>query len=234
MQASTEPAIGIDLGTTFSVIAYLDSTGRPQTIVNFEGEALTPSVVFFDASSVVVGKEAVKASCLEPEGVAEYAKRDMGCPIYSKAINGEHYPPEVVQSFVLEKLKQDAQSKIGTFQKAVITVPAYFNEPRRKATQDAGHLAGIEVLDIINEPTAAAIDFGFQKGFLSSKGESQRPETILVYDLGGGTFDVTLMHIDGTSYTARATAGDVYLGGIDWNRRMVDYLAEEFEDEVSF
>jgi molecular chaperone DnaK len=231
---STEPAIGIDLGTTFSVIAYLDSTGRPQTIVNFEGEALTPSVVFFDASSVVVGKEAVKASCLEPEGVAEYAKRDMGCPIYSKAINGEHYPPEVVQSFVLEKLKQDAQSKIGTFQKAVITVPAYFNEPRRKATQDAGHLAGIEVLDIINEPTAAAIDFGFQKGFLSSKGESQRPETILVYDLGGGTFDVTLMHIDGTSYTARATAGDVYLGGIDWNRRMVDYLAEEFKTKYRF
>ncbi len=148
---------------------------------------------------------------------------------YSKPINGVLFPPEVIQSFVLEKLKQDAQQKIGAFEKAVVTVPAYFNEPRRKATQDAGRLAGIDVVDIINEPTAAAIAFGFQQGFLSPKGESQQPETILVYDLGGGTFDVTLMQIDGTSYTARATAGDVYLGGVDWNQRLADYLAGEFQ-----
>ncbi|MBI2807484.1 MAG: Hsp70 family protein [Planctomycetes bacterium] len=124
---------------------------------------------------------------------AVVAKRDMGSSVYSKAINGEHLPPEVIQSLILEKLKRDAEAKLGPFTKAVITVPAYFNEPRRKATQDAGHLAGLDVLDIINEPTAAAIAFGVEQGFLTAKGESKRAERILVYDLGGGTFDVTLM-----------------------------------------
>ena len=227
-------SVGIDLGTTFSVIAHLDAAGRPRTILNAEGEPTTPSVVLFDQAAVVVGKEAVRAGILEPERVAEFAKRDMGCDAYSKLINGEHFPPEVIQSLVLEKLKRDAQEKIGPFRKAVITVPAYFNEPRRKATQDAGHLAGIEVLDIINEPTAAAIDFGFEQGFLNAEGGAQNPETILVYDLGGGTFDVTVMTIAGTRYTALATGGDVYLGGVDWNQRLVDFVAEEFKSKYRF
>jgi molecular chaperone DnaK len=229
MLPSCAPAVGIDLGTTFSLVAHLDSAGRAWTIPNAEGDLLTPSVVLFEGSSVVVGKEAVKAAALEPEGIAQCVKRDMGSSVYSKAINGEHLPPEVIQSLILEKLKRDAEVKLGPIQKVVITVPAYFNEPRRKATQDAGHLAGLEVMDIINEPTAAALAFGVEQGFLTAKGESKRPERLLVYDLGGGTFDVTLMDIDGKSCTVLATAGDVYLGGIDWDQRIVDFLAEQFQ-----
>jgi molecular chaperone DnaK len=222
-------AVGIDLGTTFSVIAYLDSAGRPTTIPNAEGDLTTPSVVLFDGESIVVGKEALKAAVMEPERVALCAKRDMGCEVYSQPINGERLPPEVIQSLVLEKLKNDCEAKLGPIRKVVITVPAYFNEPRRKATQDAGRLAGLEVLDIINEPTAAALTYGVQHGFLTPSGEARQAETILVFDLGGGTFDVTLMRIDGREYRTLATAGDVYLGGIDWDRRIVDHVAEAFQ-----
>ena len=231
MHQLSTPAVGIDLGTTFSLVAHLDSAGRPWTIPNAEGDILTPSVVLFEGSSVVVGKEAVKAAAMEPERIAQFAKRDMGSSVYSKAINGEHFPPEVIQSLILEKLKRDAEAKLGPFRKCVITVPAYFNEPRRKATQDAGHLAGLEVLDIINEPTAAALAFGVQEGFLTPKGESKRVEKILVYDLGGGTFDVTLMDIDGKNCTVLATAGDVYLGGMDWDQRIADHVADQFQQK---
>ncbi len=225
------PAVGIDLGTTYSVIAHLDTAGRPWTIPNAEGDLITPSVVLFDGDTIVVGKEAVKAAALEPERIAQFVKRDMGSPVYSRAINGEHLPPEVIQSLVLEKLKRDAEPKLGEIRQVVITVPAYFNEPRRKATQDAGQLAGLEVIDIINEPTAAALAFGVQHGFLTAKGEAKQAETILVYDLGGGTFDVTLMQIDGRDYRTLATAGDVHLGGIDWDQRIVDHVAEAFKSK---
>ena len=223
-----EAAVGIDLGTTFSVIAHLDSTGRPCTIPNSEGDLITPSAVFFDGANAIVGKEAIKAAVIAPEDVAQFMKRDMGCAVFGKPIHGEHLPPEVIQSFILDKLRRDATLKLGEFRKVVITVPAFFNEPRRKATQDAGSLAGLEVIDIINEPTAAAIAFGVQQGFLTAKGESKQTEKIVIYDLGGGTFDVTLMEIDGRHYNAIATAGDVYLGGIDWDRRIADYVAEQF------
>lgn len=223
-----EPAVGIDLGTTFSVIAHLDSAGRPWTIPNSEGDLITPSVIFFDGDSTVVGKEAMKAAAALPDDVAQFVKRDMGCAVYGKPIHGERLPPEVIQSFVLDKLRRDGTAKLGDFRKVVITVPAFFNEPRRKATQDAGSLAGLEVLDIINEPTAAAIAFGVQQGFLTAKGEAKQHEKIVVYDLGGGTFDVTLMEIDGSHYNAIATAGDVYLGGIDWDQRIADYIADQF------
>jgi molecular chaperone DnaK len=222
-------AVGIDLGTTFSVIAHLDPAGRPTTIPNAEGDLTTPSVVLFDAESIVVGKEALKAAVMEPERVALFAKRDMGCAVYSHTINGERLPPEVIQSLILEKIKKDGEAKLGPIRQVVITVPAYFNEPRRKATQDAGRLAGLEVLDIINEPTAAALTYGVQHGFLTASGESRQAETILVFDLGGGTFDVTLMRIDGREYRTLATAGDVYLGGIDWDRRIVGHVAEAFQ-----
>jgi molecular chaperone DnaK len=227
-QQSQVAAVGIDLGTTFSVIAHLDSAGRPWTIPNAEGDLITPSAVFFDGDNAVVGKEAIKAAVLAPEDVAQFMKRDMGCAVYGKPIHGEHLPPEVIQSFILDKLRRDATLKLGEFSKVVITVPAFFNEPRRKATQDAGSLAGLDVIDIINEPTAAAIAFGVQQGFLTAKGESKQTERIVIYDLGGGTFDVTLMEIDGRHYNAIATAGDVCLGGIDWDRRIVDYVAEQF------
>ena len=223
-------AVGIDLGTTYSVIAHLDSMGRPWTIANAEGDLTTPSVVLFDRESVVVGKEAVNAMALEPKHVAQFVKGEMGNPFYSRPINGERLPPEVIQSFILRKLKEDAEKKLGVVRKAVVTVPAFFNEPRRKATQDAGQLAGLEVIDIINEPTAAAIAYGVQRGFLTAKGEAKQAEMILVYDLGGGTFDVTLMQIEGNAYRTIATAGDVYLGGIDWDRRIVDHVAQHFKD----
>lgn len=223
--------IGIDLGTTFSVVAYLDVTGRPCTIPNAEGDLITPSVVLFDGASTVVGKEAVKAASMEPDRIADFAKRDMGSMFYSRKVGGESLPPEVIQSLILEKLKRDAELKLGPIRKAVVTVPAFFNEPRRKATQDAAQLAGLEILDIINEPTAAAIAFGYQVGFVDSKGEAKQKEVILVYDLGGGTFDVTLMEISGSDFTAIATGGDVYLGGIDWDRRLADHIAEKFKEK---
>jgi len=228
MAASAQPAIGIDLGTTFSVVAFLDSDGRPKTIPNAEGDIITPSVLLFEDDNIVVGKEAVKAAPMEAEYIADFAKRDMGNVHYSRTIGGKQIPPEVVQSLILEKLKRDAEDIVGPFKDVVITVPAFFNEPRRKATEDAGQLAGLNVLDIINEPTAAAIAYGFQSGFLSSQGESLKKENILVYDLGGGTFDVTLMEIDGQNYNTIATAGDVFLGGMDWDRRIADFVAEEF------
>jgi len=227
--AEAAPPVGIDLGTTFSVVATLDVQGRPRTIQNAEGDVTTPSVVMFDRDSVVVGKEAVKLASFEPDAIAAYAKRDIGATRFGRAIRGHHLPPEVVQSFVLRKLVADAELKIGPIRQAVITVPAYFNEPRRKATQDAGRLAGLEILDIINEPTAAAIAYGVERGFLSAEGEVAAPETVLVYDLGGGTFDVTLMRLEGSEYTALATAGDVFLGGIDWDERIVKHVAMQFQ-----
>ncbi len=223
------PIIGIDLGTVNSVIAHLDEDQKPVTIHNAEGDLLTPSVVLFDAGEVVVGKEALKAAALEPENVAQFVKREMGEREFSKPIRGHRLPPEVVQSFVLRKLRNDASLVLGEVTQAVITVPAFFNEPRRKATQDAGRLAGLDVVDIINEPTAAAIAFGVQRGFLSPRGVSLQPEVVLVYDLGGGTFDVTLMRIEGTHFEAIGTAGDVYLGGIDWDNALADHVAAEFQ-----
>jgi molecular chaperone DnaK len=225
--------VGIDLGTTFSVVAYVDAQGRPVSIPNAAGDLLTPSVVLFDEDRVIVGKEAVQASALEPEKVAECAKRDMGAKFFRKKINGEYIPPEVISSFVLRVLKADAERKLGPVDQAVITVPAYFDETRRRATVDAGKLAGLQVLDIINEPTAAAIAYGYQLGFLDRAMKLQRdqPLRILVYDLGGGTFDVTIVEIQGNSFKALATDGDVYLGGKDWDEKLIELAAERFKQK---
>jgi molecular chaperone DnaK len=221
-------AIGIDLGTTFSVLARIDERGRPVTVVNAEGDHLTPSVVLFEGDDVVVGKEALKAIVTEAHHVAECSKRDVGQRAYHKVLEGKQYPPEVIEALVLNKLRVDAEKQIGPIDKVVITVPAYFDEVRRKATQDSGYMAGFEVLDIINEPTAAAVAFGFQQGYLDPQGSTAEPQNILVYDLGGGTFDVTVMQIRGTEFNALATDGDVRLGGYDWDQRLVDLVAEGF------
>ncbi|MBC7821397.1 MAG: Hsp70 family protein [Planctomycetaceae bacterium] len=228
---TSERAVGIDLGTTFSAVAFLDDDGRPVTVRNAEGDLITPSVVFLDKSGCIVGKEAVNAAEFEPQRVARFMKRDMGESVFSKTVRGERLPPEVLQAAVLRKLRQDAELSLGPIRRAVITVPAFFNEPCRKATMDAGKLAGIDVLDIINEPTAAAICYGIQQGFLNREGAAAQREVVLIYDLGGGTFDVTLMEINGTKYRALATGGDVYLGGADWDQRLVDHLAEEFQKQ---
>ncbi len=222
-----EIAVGIDLGTTYSVLAKLDETGRPVSVVNAEGERTTPSVVLFEEDQAIVGKEALKAMATEADQVAECVKREVGYRVFHKVIGGKHYPPEVIQAWILNKLRLDAAAQIGAIEKAVITVPAYFDEVRRKATHDAGYMAGLEVLDIINEPTAAAVAFGYEQGLLhhDTEGETLR---VVVYDLGGGTFDVTVMEIRGNEFITLATDGDVRLGGYDWDYRLVDIAADAF------
>lgn len=225
--------VGIDLGTTYSVVAHLDPLGRPTTVPNSAGDLLTPSVVLLGADGTVVGKEAVRAAALEADRVVECVKRDMGAAHFRRPIDGKHLPPEVLSSYILRKLKADAERKLGPIRHAVITVPAFFDEPRRRATMNAGKLAGLEVLDILNEPTAAAIAFGYQEGFLSRRGSlaADRATKVMVYDLGGGTFDVTVMEIAGDSFRAVATDGDVFLGGRDWDQKLVDLAAERFMRE---
>jgi molecular chaperone DnaK len=209
----------------------LDEQGHPSTLVNAEGDRITPSVVLFDGQDVVVGREALKAVSTEPHHVATCAKRDVGHRVFHQILDGKQYPPEVIEAFILSKLRSDAMAQIGEFNKAVITVPAYFDEVRRKATMDAGYMAGLEVLDIINEPTAAAVAFGYQQGFLDPATRAEKPQRVMVYDLGGGTFDVTVMEIRGTNFIALATDGDVQLGGYDWDQRLVDIVAEGFARE---
>ncbi len=228
MSTNQYPAVGIDLGTTYSAVARIDEMGRPQTLNNAEGDKLTPSVLLFEGNNVVVGKEAVKAMGTDFELIADCPKRDLGHRMYHKVLGGRQYPPEALEAWILNKLRVDTTAQIGDFSKSVVTVPAYFDEVRRKCTQDAGYIAGLEVLDIINEPTAAAIAFGYQQGFLSGDGNTGPARRILVYDLGGGTFDVTVMEIEGTEYRALATDGDVMLGGHDWDQRLVDFVTEEF------
>lgn len=232
--AGQPPAIGIDLGTTYSVVAYVDPQGRPMSIANANGDILTPSVVLFDVEGTVVGREAVLASTLEPDRVAECVKRDMGSKFYRKKIGGEFLPPAVISSYILRQLKADAERKLGPVSKAVITVPAYFDETRRRATMDAGRLAGLEVLDIFNEPTAAAIVYGYQEGFLdrSGKVKSDKPVRVLVYDLGGGTFDVTVVEMTTQSFKAVATDGDVRLGGKDWDEKLVEIAAARLAENL--
>ena len=231
---SAQPlAIGVDLGTTYSTIAYVDRDGRPCSIPNATGDRLTPSVILMEDDGVVVGREARMAAAMEPGRVAECAKRDMGCKAYRKPLDGEFIPPEVLSSFILRSLKADAERMLGPVAQAVITVPAYFDEPRRRATMDAGRLAGLQVLDIVNEPTAAAIAYGYQKGFLDTNGEEAgtAPVRLLVYDLGGGTFDVTIVEILPGSFKALATDGDVELGGRDWDEKLLNLVADRFLQE---
>ncbi len=226
--SKTRP-VGIDLGTTYSVVAYLDEKGHSQVVRNSEGDILTPSVVQFEDQEVIVGKEAKKAAAVRADAVADFVKRDMGKKYYSRLIHGEKLHPEVIQACILKKLKDDAITALGPDLHVVITVPAYFDEPRRKATADAGEMAGLAVLDIVNEPTAAALSFGESLGYLTAEGEPREPMKVLVYDLGGGTFDVTVLDLRPGDLRTLATDGDVQLGGYDWDMRLVNYAAEEFQ-----
>ena len=221
--------VGIDLGTTYSVVARLDENGKTQIVRNSHGDILTPSVVLFEDSEIVVGREAKKAASEEADRVAECVKRDMGSEFYSKTIRGEQMPPEVIQACILRALAADARRACGSSFKAVITVPAYFDEPRRKATADAGEMAGLDVLDIVNEPTAAALSFGEHLGYLDPKCAPKGDMKVLVYDLGGGTFDVTVIELRPGHIRTLATDGDVRLGGRDWDERLANYLADQFQ-----
>jgi len=229
----TQVPVGIDLGTTNSAVAWVEPSGRSTMVPNDEGDLLTPSIVLFGDAEVVVGKSARSAASVAPDQVAEWVKRDMGLPSYNHAINGRLLPPEVIQACILRKLKAESVDRLGPDTAVVITVPAYFDEPRRKATADAGEMAGLKVLDIVNEPTAAALAFGESIGYLSrttplSNTDPQEEMTLLVYDLGGGTFDATLLKLSPGDIRTIATDGDVQLGGHDWDERLVDYVAEEF------
>ncbi len=226
---STLRPIGIDLGTTNSCVATIDSLGRTAMVRNAEGEVITPSVILFDDNEVVVGKEARRVAAIKPGQIAEWVKRDMGSPVYSRPIRGQYLPPEVIQACVLRKLRSDAVASLGADLAAVITVPAYFDEPRRKATADAGEMAGLAVLDIVNEPTAAALAFGESLGYLATAGVPRERMNVAVYDLGGGTFDATVLRLAPGDIRTLATDGDVQLGGFDWDMRLLNHAAEWFK-----
>ena len=213
--------IGIDLGTTFSCMAYINESGQPEMIPNSEGENTTPSAVLFDGDSTIVGREAKSQSLFEPQNFEQFVKRHMGERDYLFTTkDGDKYSPEAISAIILAKMKSDAESYLGdTVDGAVITVPAYFNEAQRKSTMDAGKIAGLEVIAIINEPTAAALAFGISKG-------SDKPQTIMVYDLGGGTFDVTVMRFDSENITVLGTAGDRKLGGYDFDNKIIEAVIE--------
>jgi molecular chaperone DnaK len=218
--------VGIDLGTTFSAIAHLNDYGQVEIIPNQEGELITPSVIMFDDNVTVVGKLAQNHARAEPEKIVEFVKREMGKSKeeYSREFNGKEYSAEELSALILKKLKNDAEAYIKEeITDAVITVPAYFKDGERQATRLAGEIAGFNVLQVVNEPTAAALAFG-----IDLIGDDQ---TVFVFDLGGGTFDVTIMNVSGSELKMLATDGDHRLGGKDWDDRIIEYVAESFELE---
>jgi molecular chaperone DnaK len=221
---SISHVVGIDLGTTRSVVAALDKRGIPYTIVNREGDLTTPSAVLFEDDCVTVGKEALKAQLLLPDKVATFIKREIGKQEYSRPLDGQRYPPDMILSLIIGRLKSDAEAKLGcAVTKAVITVPAYFNEPKRRATIDAAMLAGVEVIGVINEPTAAAIAYGLEKHV-----RLMGPQTVLIYDLGGGTFDISIVRVEEKSIEVVATDGNAMLGGLDWDKCLIKWLDDLF------
>jgi molecular chaperone DnaK len=225
--------VGIDLGTTFSCIAHLDQEGHPVPLANDEGEVEVPSLILLaETGHVIVGPSRSRAAFEDPDRVVERIKREMGHVEYKRTFDGHEITPEFLSALILKKLKQDGEEKIGPITNAVITVPYYFNDARRKATQDAGRIAGLNVVDIINEPTAATLTYAWHRGELGAQAkQGARPKIAMVYDLGGGTFDVTLVKYTPTHFQVLATDGDVQLGGVDWNDRLLDYIAGEYQSK---
>ncbi len=209
---------GIDLGTTYSCIAYIDDMDNPKVIENTDGQSTTPSVVFFEGDNVVVGEQAKNNARLSADRVVEAIKRQMGTD-YKVLIDDKEYRPEEISALILKKVVQDAEQQVGPIIDVVITCPAYFNVGEREATKQAGMIAGLNVLEVLNEPTAAAIAYGFR---------TRQDGTVVIYDLGGGTFDVTVIKIQEGEYRVIATGGSRELGGKDWDARIITYLAEEW------
>src|SRR5216683_282228 len=236
MAGGTGKLVGIDLGTTFSAIATLDDRGQPVTLPNRDGDMLTPSAVLILDDGAVIGQAALDVALEQPDRVATLIKRRMGHPTLGRRVAGRDFRPETLSALLLRKLVQDAELRIGPVSQAVITVPAYFDDTRRKATKDAGRIAGLEVLDILDEPTAAALAYSFQppRGVGELRPEQVLPgemRTVLVYDLGGGTFDVTLVRLSQRRFQALAIEGDVRLGGKDWDDRIADHVAAQFQKQ---
>ncbi|CNG08058.1 Chaperone protein DnaK (Hsp 70) [Mycobacterium tuberculosis] len=239
---------GIDLGTTYSCIASIDDVGRPAVLRNLEGTDTTPSVVFFESGeNVVVGATAKDTAVLEPDNVVSLIKRDMGRDV-TRPIHGIDFTPEEISAFVLLKLATDARTTTGEDARdVVITVPAYFGAAERDATRKAGRIAGLNVIDIVSEPIAAAITYGVLNPRTeagsgaeagthggapgAAHGDAPGDRTILVYDLGGGTFDTTVIALRGGHIEVVCTDGDHELGGADWDARLVEHLAERFREE---
>ena len=214
--------IGIDLGTTNSCVAVMEA-GEAKVIPNAEGVRTTPSVVAFKGDEILVGEVAKRQAITNPNTVSSI-KRHMGDANYRVDINGKKYTPQEISAMILQNLKKTAESYLGEkVDKAVITVPAYFNDAQRQATKDAGKIAGLEVMRIINEPTAAALAYGIDK--------MDKEQTVLVFDLGGGTFDVSILSLADGTFEVLATAGDNVLGGDDFDKCIMDYLCQEFKKE---
>jgi molecular chaperone DnaK len=223
--------LGIDLGTTYCATAYIDDRGRPVTVPNRDGEILTPSAIYLnDRGDAVVGQPALDLALEQPDRVATLVKRRMGYPDYGRPVAGREFRPETLSAIILRKLVQDAEVHLGPIREAVITVPAYFDDTRRKATMDAGRIAGLEVLDILDEPSAAALAYTVQVAPAATL-PTDGPRTVLVYDLGGGTFDVTLVKLGKKRFQVLAIEGDVRLGGKDWDDRLVNHVAEQFRNQ---
>lgn len=221
---SNRKAVGIDLGTTFSAIAHIDAYGKPQIIPNAESERITPSVILFDGLQAIVGSTAKQNAVAEPEKIVDFVKREMGKSKgqFHRDIGAKVYSAEELSALIIRKLKNDAEKYLGEHvTDAVITVPAYFNDAERMATLHAGQLSGLNVLQVINEPTAAALAYGLDK--------LDRDQTVFVFDLGGGTFDVTVMRIEGNHIRMLASNGDHRLGGKDWDDIIVNWVADEFD-----
>lgn len=215
--------IGIDLGTTMSAMAIVDDLGQPQIIPNNKGKTLTPSAILIRGDERVIGEMAKRSAVARPENVVMFIKRSMDKPDYVfMDENGKKHRPEELSGLILRKLKQDAEAALGTeVNQAVITVPAYFGDLERNRTRLAGEIAGLEVIDIINEPTAAAIAYGISSG--------QKNSTILVYDLGGGTFDVTIMKVEDGNLRELTSNGHRHLGGTDFDDALAQFFAEKFK-----
>ena len=221
--------VGIDLGTTFSAIAHVNEHAQEEIIPNAESERITPSVIMFEDDVVTVGKIAKQNASAVPESIVEFVKREIGKPKgisegeYSRQFDKE-YSAEELSALILQKLKQDAEAHLNEeVTDAVITVPAYFKDAEREATRNAGKIAGLNVLQVVNEPTAAALAYG-----IDQHGSDQ---TVFVFDLGGGTFDVTIMKVSSSKLEMIATHGDHRLGGKDWDDKIIIYVAETFESE---
>jgi molecular chaperone DnaK len=215
-------AVGIDLGTTNSVVAVLEG-GEPVVIPNAEGHRITPSVVGFSKTGeILVGEVAKRQAITNPDRTVRSIKREMGRKDWSLDVDGKKWTPQEISAQILAKLKRDAEAYLGDkVMQAVITVPAYFDDAQRQATNEAGQIAGLEVMRIINEPTAAALAYGLDK---------QHDQTILVFDLGGGTFDVSLLEIGEGVFEVKSTAGNTHLGGDDWDQRIIDWLVTQFKN----
>ena len=233
MEFKPGKTVGIDLGTSTSAMAYLDENGAPKLTTSSEGKVITPSVItLLSGASARVGL--INNRPDPGQQVVTAIKRQMGNSAFSIPFAGNELSPEVLSALILKKLIKDGEAEIGPIGNAVISVPYYFNDACRRATVEAGRMAGLNIIDIVNEPTAATLAFAWATGDLGSSTSFKAEKTILVYDLGGGTFDVTVVKYSPLNFRVIATDGDTFLGGLDWTRRVVDYVSDEILTRTGF